>query len=245
MKLLALFTLFFLGCSTTDPKMVSNTGLDNVYISSGIEKFFLVDLPYWANFSKVGQCQRKSNIRFLHHENLAKSYDLKYSQLVHLQHMFNRKLYAYKTSAASSEIPLKDESYVFHNVYQQVIGGRYDFVPPRFEKVSVVWIDPYLADPKIISQKIKSNAVLEGHPILLSFCLNSYELEELSRDHSLDELGVKFLSADMMSIYDQDQKKNFFFSLNLSEFLHGKDITLFSRQKLENIQGQYKFIEIK
>lgn len=240
------FILLFLGsCANTEPQLVSSGTLDRAYISSGIEKFFHVDLPHWANFSSAGQCQRKTNIRYLHFENLKNSYDLGYQDLIHLQNMFNRKLYAYKTSATQDEIPLKDESYVFYNVYQQVLGGSFDFIEPKFKKVSVVWIDPYLGDKKKLIQIIRSERVLQGHPILLSHCLTSYELEEFARSLNLDELGVKYLSADMFSIYGEDIIPKYRFTINLQKFLPGKEISVFGKTSFDALLGDYKFIPLE
>lgn len=232
-------------CSTPGDQRVNTTGvLDNVYISSGVEQFFLGDLPHWVNFSQAGQCHRKTNIRFLEFKNLSKSYNLKYDQMIHLQHMFNRKIYAYKTSSAQKDLPLKDEGYVFYNVYQQVIGGSYDFVPPKFQKVSVVWVDPYLKQPKRLAAIFKQDKVLAGHPVLLSHCLTSYELEELAKELKLDDIGVKYLSADMMTVYNKQGDNQLYFAIDLEAFLAGKEVTVFSSHRSEEITGKVNFIEI-
>ena len=237
-----IFVLF--SCASNEPALLNSGTLDRAYISNGIEQFFHGDLPHWANFSTAGQCQRKTNIRYLHYPNLKKSYDLDYMQMVHLQNMFNRKLYAYKTSTATSEIPLKDESYVFYNVYQQVLGGSYDFIPPKFNDVSVIWIDPFLSQTKKLNKIVRSEKVLEGHPILLSHCLTSYELDELARKLELDDLGVKYLSADMLNIYGGDLKPKYNYLINLSAFLPGKSIKVFSSRESTSIEGNFEFVKV-
>lgn len=240
-----LLSFILVSCSTPGPEMVEEERLEGIYRSSGIEQFFLVDLPHWANFSKAGQCHRQNNIRYLHFENLNKSYNLNYTQIIHLQHMFNRKLYAYKASASSNEIPFKDESFVFYNVYQQVLGASYDFTPPKFKKVSVVWVDPFLKDQKKLKKIINSERVLEGHPVLLSHCLTSYQLEELAQKLEVDKLGVKFISADMLSIYNNELSKDYDFALNLNEILKNKEIKFFSSKQSSSIKGDFDFVEVK
>lgn len=236
-----------MSCSTTRTPHL-NSSLENIYISSGIEQYFLPNLPAWANFSTAGQCFRKSSIRFLDFEKLKKSYDLEYEQMLHLQHLLNRKLYAFKTSSGKRELIPKDEAYIFNNAYQKVIGGSYEFRAPKFKKISVVWIDPFIADKRKIRKIFKRKDVQSGHPILLSHCLNSYELEKLAIELKLDDIGVKYLSAEMLSTYSQSSKEKKLstsFSLLISELLKEKEIKLYSTKDSSEIHGEYHFIKIK
>lgn len=245
MKAALLLTLFILfGCSSNST-VSSNQVLDNVYISSGVEQFFLTDMPYWANFSIAGSCLRKTPIRYMNFENINKSYDLKYDQILHLQHMLNKKLFAYKSSTGQNSLSPKDISYIFHNVYQQVLGESYEFISPKFKNVSVVWIDPFLNDTKKLKRILNRSDVLSGHPVLLSHCLSAYELEELSQSLKLESLGVKYLPAEFSTIYGQQIKKNPFFSFNISSLLKDKNITVFGHEESKELTGNYKFIKIK
>lgn len=239
-----LIFVFNFGCST-DQKVTLSPGVNNVYVSSGIEQYFLTNLPFWANFSTSGKCFRKKPIRFLNFENIKKSYNLKYEQMVHLQHMLNKKLYAYKTSSGQNQLSPKDESYIFHNAYQRVVAKSFDFTPPKFKTVSVVWIDPFLNDFKKIKNTFKKRKVLEGHPIILSHCLSSYELEELAQKLKLDEIGIKYLSAEMLNNYSVNIEKMTSFSFNISDILKDKNIILFSTEDSIGINGKYKFVKIK
>jgi hypothetical protein len=240
-----LFTLFvLLGCSSNGT-VSSNQVLDNVYISSGVEQFFLTDMPYWANFSIAGRCMRKTPIRYMNFENINKSYDLKYDQILHLQHMLNKKLFAYKSSTGQNSLSPKDISYIFHNVYQQVLGESYEFISPKFKNVSVVWVDPLLNDKKKLKRVLNRSDVLNGHPVLLSHCLSAYELEELSQSLNLESLGVKYLPAEFSTIYGEKVQKNPFFSFNISSLLQDKNITVFGTEETKELIGNYKFIKIK
>lgn len=162
--------------------------------------------------------------------------------MIHLQHMFNRKLYAYRTSSSTVEIPLKDESYVFYNVYQQVLGGRFEFIPPKFSEVSLIWIDHLIAKKSDLKKLFQHNSILQGHPILLSFCLNSYELENMAKNLGVDDLGLKYLGADMMSVFNANMDSVFQFSLDIQQFLEGKVITLFAPYKPKSLMGDYDFV---
>ena len=111
----------FLGC-TTSPTVNLKENYDQVYITNGVEQYFLANLPHWANFSTQSSCHRKKPIRFFNFENLKKSFSLDYEKMVHLQHMFNRQVYTAKLSMDKERIPPKDESFIFNNTYQNVIG---------------------------------------------------------------------------------------------------------------------------
>jgi hypothetical protein len=233
-----------MGCSSNSTISTKQL-LDNTYISSGVEQFFLTDIPYWANFSTAGSCIRKTPIRYINFETVNKSYDLKYEQILHLQHMLNKKLYAYKSSTGQNSLPPKDISYIFHNVYQQVLGESYEFISPKFKNVSVIWIDPFLNDKKKIKRILNRSDVLKGHPILLSHCLSAYELEELSQSLKLENLGVKYLPAEFSTIYGTKINKNSYFSFNISSLLGDKNITFFGAEESKELTGKYKFIKIK
>ena len=127
----------------------------------------------------------------------------------------------------------------------QVLGGSYDFMVPKYKKVSVVWIDPYLSDQKKLRSIINRNDVQNGFPILLSNCLSSHEVEGLVKKLKLEDLGVKILSAEMFSHFDSELKKQPFFSLDLNQMLKEKNIIFYGPRKPNEITGDFQFKLIK
>ena len=226
-----------LGCSSNSPTGGNGSGLENVYISGGTEKFFLGSIPHWANFSTWAQCQRKEPIRYLNYNNINKSYNLNYENALHMQHMINRKILAFVKSTGSTQLPAKDETFIFNNVYAQVLGGSHDFTAPRFNKVSVVWIDPFLQDTTAIKRYFKRDDVLAGHPTIISNCLSSFEVEELIDKLELEDLGIKIISSEMFSAYQPNMKKGLDFRIDLSGLLKNKTITFFGPRIPEQIEG--------
>ena len=218
--------------------------LQDVYISSGVEQFFLTAPPHWMNFSNEAACFRKQSVRYLNYENIRKSYNLNYDQMLHLQQMFNRKIFAYRTSTGQEKLSPKDESFIFNNVYQQVLGNSYDFIVPKFKKISLVWIDPYLKDSKKMKEIFKRKDILSGHPILVSLCLTSYELEALAQKAGLEDLGVRYISADMESTFSSDIIKKPSFSIDFDELLKNKDLYFYGVNKLESLSSKVKFIKL-
>ena len=234
--------LCLINCSYTKTDGVK-VDSGEIYLTSGAEQFFLAELPYWANFSSDGACFRSVPIRYLNFSALKENYNLSYDQMLHLQLMFNRRLNENLKSTGQSLMSPKDEAYVFYNMYQKVIGGSYDFLTPRFKKLSLIWIDPYLSDHKKLVQVVTNEKVLNGFPVLVSECLTSFELEELARDLELDELGVRYFSAEMFSIFSIENKRVPYFHVDISEFFKGKEIQVFSSKEPLAIEGKYLFIK--
>ena len=244
---LILFAIFSISisCSSNSPQGESSKGLENVYISGGTEKFFLGSIPHWANFSTWAKCQRNEPIRYLNFSNIKKSYNLNYENTLHMQHMINRKIAAFVKSTGSNQLPVKDETFIFNNVYAQVLGGSFDFTAPRFNNVSLVWIDSYLNNTSKIKNIFKREDVLAGHPIIISNCLNSFEVEELIEKLDIEDLGAKIISSEMFTTYSKDMKKGFDFTIHLDGLLKNKNITFYGPGIPEQIKGVNKLIKIK
>lgn len=243
--ILALLIFLHISCSTTAERVNITSGMDNVYISNGVEQYFLGNLPHWVNYSCWGKCKRKESIRYMNYQIIHKSYGLDYTQIVHMQHMWNRKVYAFRKSAGQDSLPLKDESFIFNNIYAQVQGGSYDFMAPKFKNISLVWIDPYLKNTKKLKKIIQSDKVLAGYPVLVSHCLSSYEIEALVQELKLEDLGIKSLPAEMFSLYEKEFETGYEFGLNVDEILKNKNITLFGKSNPQTIKGfnQFKKVE--
>lgn len=246
LKLITLCVLFISGCSSTGDSRVSlGPGGDEVYISNGVEQYYFALLPYWANFSTKAACFRSSPIRYINFEKISKSYNLSYSELIHLQHMINRKLYSYKDAKGQDQLSPKDESFIFQNTYQKVNGGSTDFVLPKYHTVSIIWSDSFDNDFKKIKKVLEREDVLKGYPILVSMCLSDFELNQKLREFDLDTRGIKILSADMFASYDKDLKRIPEFTLDLKEFFKKKKIIFYKSRKRPNPFGDIKTINVK
>ncbi len=240
------FLLFVISCTSAKQVIESeNTNLKDVYISGGTEVFFLGDIPFWANFSSFAKCQRQEPIKYINFENIQKSYNLDYADTVHMQNMLNRKISSYVKASGQRILPSKDETFIFNSVYAQVIGKSYDFTIPKFTRVSVIWIDSFLKDRKELKRIANNSLVLSGHPLFLSHCLNSKQVEQLITDLDIEDLGVKIIASEMFSRYDKNMKAIFDFEIDLSEVLKGKVIYFFGLEKPDQIKGITKFNQLK
>ena len=224
MKCLALATLLS-ACATMEKRM-ENRDLEQLYQGAGVERYFLPDLPVWANFSSASGCRRDVLVRYLNFATIRSSYSLDYESIVHLQHMVNRRLAA-SSQGGEKQLYLKDEAFIFYNVYEQVSGGSRDFLAPQFNRVSLVWIDPYLDTPKTIEKILESDQVGQGHPVLVSSCLSSKKMEEMMEKNGWDRFGVKLVSSEMFSPYTGNLELGSDFILDFSLFFPNKETRLF------------------
>jgi hypothetical protein len=174
MKLLIILLFIHIGCASNNSEGLKQD-LDQVYIGSGVEQFYMPDLPTWANMSSAAKCKRIEPIRYLNFSDMHKSYSFNYEQLIQFQFMLNRKFYSYKESTGHETVYLKDESYIMHNVHQQIIGGGRDFIAPKFKRINLVWIDPALKNDsalKSLKKLMYSDDMEKGHPVFISMCLS-------------------------------------------------------------------------
>lgn len=238
--------LLVLGCTSTPKKSeIKKPELEDIYISGGTEKFMLGDIPYWANFSRFAKCQQKEPIKYINFENIQKSYNLDYTSTVHMQHMLNRKISNYVKSSGQRSLPSKDETFTFNTVYAQVLGKSYDFIVPKFTRVSVIWIDPFLDNKDELKKIMNNSLVLSGHPAFISHCLGSRDVDQLIKDLELDDFGIKVIPSEMFSRYDKNMKKIFDFEIDLSEILKNKVIYFFGLENPGQIKGITKFNQLK
>lgn len=241
---LFLFYLFILSsCTTTVDTASSNKNPEYVYQGAGIEQYFLPELPVWANFSTLSACRRTNTLRYLNFENLRKSYSLTYSEIVHFQNMFNRKLMQFKKNNPTAPLYLKDEAYIFNNAYQLLIGGSRDFLVPNYKNISLVWIDPYINKKENLKKILNNEQVLSGFPVLVSSCMDSFEIEEYVIKNKLDQFGVRYIGSEMFVPYDTEFNLGTIFSIDFSKIFPDKQLKLYGPYRPNHFKGIKTFIK--
>jgi hypothetical protein len=234
-----------LSCATTEKGMFKQD-LDQVYIGSGIEKYFLSDIPSWANFSEVGKCRRTQFIRYVNFKDMHLSYAMEYEQLIQYQLMLNRQFENYKRSTGRETVFLKDENYIIFNVHQQILGGGRDFLTPNFNRIHLISIDDSLGDKKRLKQLknlMKSNQMSKGHPVFISMCLSSYEVEDFIASNGFSSMGVKGISQSMFTPYDTNFEMNYEYSINVEKIFKDKTLILYSKEEMKSVKGYDKLIK--
>lgn len=242
---IVLVIIFVVSCSGSNA--IKRRNLDHLYIGGSHAKYFLADLPSWANFSSVSECKLSNSIKYLNFENLYRSYGLSYEKLVQFQYLFNKKIEEYKVESKNRELILQDEAYIFFNVQEQILGGAKAFIKPNYKNINLFWIDPALKNDKLrrkIIKAVKSKSGQSGYPIFLSRCLNTKGIEKFVIANKIDDLGIKYMNSYMFSPYNKFMKLGAKFQINIMEILKGKKVQLFAPSYPKFISNKVKFIKI-
>ena len=114
-NLISLFFIFAIlsGCSTLTAQGMKPRTVEDYYSSTGVEKYFLSDIPRWANFDQVAGCYRSSNIRYFDLDAMMKSYGLSYSKALQVQASYNEEMATLKGEDKSHTPTLKEEELLF------------------------------------------------------------------------------------------------------------------------------------
>lgn len=176
---------------------------ENSYRTSGVEQFFLPELPAWANSSPSGRCFKSSSFHYMDFGKLASNYQLTYPEMIELQAQYNDRLESYFRSTAVRFLKPVEEASFFANTLEQVRGGVRHFKLPDVKEVDVIWLDGYIADNKISDLKgmAKSGKFDQRLPILFSACLSKQALSNWLSEQNLDQVGFYLLSAEWLNPY--------------------------------------------
>jgi hypothetical protein len=211
------------------------------YVSTGVEKYFLSDLPEWANYSVSSGCYRTSGIRYFNIDALMKSYSLKYSDAIQIQASFNEEYLVLKKQP-NVTVGLKEEEVIFFKASDKVSSRINFFEAPTFKQVHLIWLDEALKGKKEedkLKNFLQSSVHDNGFPVLISACLTKSEIEA-----KFPNVSVKAISAEMFSIYDRDGVRKPSIHIQLEGlFKPEQKLILYlqeSKKSLDNIKGNYK-----
>jgi hypothetical protein len=240
MKKILFILLFTLAsCSTgLKPRTV-----DQYYISTGVEKYFLSDIPEWANFSQSAGCFRTKGIRYFDLNALMKSYSLKYSDALQIQATFNEEFLSMKKKP-DANLTLKDEEVLFFRASDKVNSKITFFDPPTFKEIHLIWLDEALkgkSQEERLKKFLQSSVHDTGVPVLVSACLTKNDIEA-----KFPGIAVKAISAEMFSIYDSEGNRRPNMHIGLNEFFKPEQKLIFYTQEtkktVEDIKGTYKVV---
>lgn len=214
MKLVLLFLVLFnfliLQACQSPYHAQEKKQINEVYIPSGAEQYFLPELPAWANVSELAGCRRIDNIRFLDFNRLNKSYGLDLEKLVQLQLMFNnnlKKMVVDFNKIDRYSNAKKDEELLFFNSLDKIQGGVKEFLAPEFKQIHLVWIDDFVGDKTRVERLknlINSETFAAGFPVFVSTCLSARELERFMVENGLSEQNIKLVSSEFLTPFQDD-----------------------------------------
>ncbi len=240
---LLIFVLILLyGCASLGTPGLKPRVVEDYYAPTGIEKYFLADLPNWANFDQRAGCYKNSNIRYFDVSALMKSYGLNYNKALQVQASYNEEFALFKESSVLHSPTLKEEELLFYKVSEKVSSRIIFFDPPTFKRINLVWLDEIIGNPvkeKKLKSFLNSKIMDEGVPLLLSFCLTRLEVEK-----KFPTLNAKMITAELLSAYDAQGNLNPGLTIDLGQFF-GPDQKLYfySQQNIfsaDGIKGLFK-----
>lgn len=240
MKVLFLYINIFLLCiscssSGTKIKKIKKVVNKKYFISSEVEGYFLPLLPSWANYSTLGRCYRSTDINFLNFKSLRKSYNLTYEQAIQVQAGYNDYIFRKKENNGSDDrLPFEKKEKKIYSLIDEVQSDIKIFRSPKYNIVNIVWLDYALGNKKTLERLLKlakTQIFREGHPIILSRCLQRYEAENFIKKYNFP-LSTRIISAEMFSTYSSKNLTIPFLGLNITELVgKNKRVNLFIPRK--------------
>ncbi len=196
--------------------------LSEYFVGSGIIKYFLPDLPQWSNFSQTASCKRSSSKRYLDYKNLRESFSLNYEQAVQFQYMFNQEYQRLKQKYKTDFLLLPNEENLFFRISDMVQGNIKEFKKPEFNRVHLVWIDPFInnnEDVKKLKKLMENKIMDEGHPVFISLCLDEFEFNLYLEKNELGERNIRVIPYDMFSVFNEENLIEAGYGLNIVEMM--------------------------
>jgi len=244
MKKIFIYTCLFLvsACASLSNPGLKPRTVEDYYVSTGVEKYFLADIPGWANFNQRADCYHNTNIRYFDIDALMKSYGFTYNMALQVQATFNEESWSFKKADKKQITTLKEEELLFYKVTEKVTNKIIFFDPPTFGRINMIWLDEVLGNPnseKKLKSLLSSSTMDTGVPVLVSFCLTRPEVEELYPD-----FNTKMITAELFSVYDNKGTKSPGFKIILDQFFKTNQKLYFYSQKktdlTDEVIGNYK-----
>jgi hypothetical protein len=190
------------------------------YRTSGVEQFFLTQLPTWNNISVQGQCFKKSSFYYLDFSKLEEAYQLTYPEMIELQAQYNDRLETYFRSAAVRFVKPVEEASFFSNTLEQVRGGVRSLKIPEVNEVQVIWFEGLTTEE--IKKIARSEELNEKLPILFSSCHSKQSLTQWLMYEKLDDVGFHLITAEWLSPFSSQSILTPGLRLELAELLNKK-----------------------
>lgn len=220
MKYLSFLALLILiSCSNGDVHEISDTP----YRTSGVEQYFLPELPAWANYSASGKCYKHHSFVYLDLAKLSQNYELSYAQMIELQAQYNERIENYFRSTTIRFLKPVEEASFFSNTLEQVRGGVRHFKLPRVSQVEVIWLEGYESAKQVgeLKKMAFSGRFDEKLPVLFSTCLSRQDMNLWLSENNLDQAGFYLLSAEWLSPYGSEKDLKRGLGIEISKMLEG------------------------
>lgn len=245
--------LFFLLCSLmvscshnksyTNKTMVT---LGDQYNSTGVARYFLDDIPKWANFDQSSNCFRSREIRYFHLASLMKSFMLTYSEALNLQGHFNHDRYEFLSPLQQNSkqiLSIKDEEVIFYKSLDKVKNKLLFFYPPAFSRIHLIWFDEATKHDQAFSRLmsfLSSPVHDEGVPILISACFSKEEIEARFVKKLRSFEAVKIIGQEFFSGFNSKGELEPRIQLELNEIFNSSQTLILYSQEKKSLSDIFK-----
>jgi hypothetical protein len=215
--------LFFSGCSSLESSREEMSRVELSYQPSGSIRYLLPDIPQWAHASSSGSCFKSSPLRYLDFNALRSSFQLSYTDAVQFQLLYNTEFRKLQLMAFQGVIPVRDEEILFFRVSDMIKSRIVPFVAPTYQRVHFIHIDDFFDKPENIRQLLilmNSDKMNKGHPVFVSVCRRSDEIEAFLLEHNLQNQNIRILSSEMFSSFGLENELRPLMRINLDLFFN-------------------------
>jgi hypothetical protein len=245
MKNILLLLLFIstLSCSlfSSHTHELKKRNLGEYFQNSEVVRYLLPPLPEWANASPSGKCSRTDSINYLKLDDLMTSFSLSYAQAVQFQYMYNIEAKKLKEDSSIKYLPFKENEKLFYAVSDRIKANIYMFIPPKFKRVHLIWIDNAVSknsELKKLKRLMTSSQMGLGHPVFVSLCLSKQQLEKFHAKNNFND-SVKMISYEFFSPFSTRGRMRSYESLNFAKFLNIRGLKLYLYQSNKNIPDEF------
>ncbi|MBF0315950.1 MAG: hypothetical protein HQK50_12680 [Oligoflexia bacterium] len=261
LQFLLLLSFFMIACAPmgssrhcSDSQDLMQQNVNDYYMGTGTDEYFLPRLPTWANYSTSGVCKKNRQTHYVNLQKLRQSFNLSYSAGIQFQFLFN-KLYVENQKASSmlslaKKNAIREEEVTFYNTKDNIASGNLPFRAPTYAQIHLIWIDPALKSAPILADLLaflQSDQNRVGHPVFISLCLFSDEVDAFIAHNSLNDSDIRVIPQEMFSIFSSQKNSEFntYFSLKLDAFFQSKTqkLTLFLPKSFKapiEFKGKYQ-----
>ncbi|PIP95438.1 MAG: hypothetical protein COW00_15575 [Bdellovibrio sp. CG12_big_fil_rev_8_21_14_0_65_39_13] len=240
-RLILISILILSGCQGPQSVAFQRRVEDEYYLSSGPVRYFLSELPHWANTSQSAACFRKESARFFDLKALRSSFSLSYEDALQLQLSFNQDLSRLKKINTSGSIPISQEEDLFLQVSEKISSKIKVFQVPTFPRVHLIWIDSIEEERRgaLLKKFLNSEKGMNGFPILFSLCQSTAELGDWVSQNLVGQ-SVKILGYEMLSPYTDESELSTEFSTYWDHFFDEKQAVIFYKSSKFNKPSEVK-----
>lgn len=219
LSLLLVTILTLSSCAQILPNQKNLKNNEDFYLASGVARYFLPNIPAWANRSESAGCLREANFYRFDMSTLRSSYGISYSESVQFQLAFNIASREALDRARQAALPLKEMESLFHLTMDRIRSQIFELSVPSFKRVHLIWVDEAMRGSKALENLhalMKKESMDLGHPVFVSLCHHYRKVEKFIKEQQFQKSNVKVFSAELFHPFDQEMNLLAFDRLDLS-----------------------------